>query len=373
MVNTCIPEVGIEDYAQRLLFDKAKGRVPLVGALELTFRCNNRCMHCYVNKAANDRGERRRELRFSQIRHILDAIAEEGCLWLLFTGGEPLIRGDFPDIYSYAKRKGFLITLFTNGTLIDRTVADFLAEWPPRSIEISLYGMSEAVFEGVTGVRGSYAKCMEGIELLIERNLPVTLKAMILTLNRHELDDMKAFARNLGLQFRYDSLLNLRIDGGRNPAKLRLSPRKVVQLDADDEERRMELVELSERSEKVTMNSEFLFTCGAGVNSFHIDPYGFLHICGLVRNPRYDLISGSFRDAWHTFLPEIRAQRLKGNYPCSHCNLHALCGQCPGWSQLEHGDMEKPVEYLCKIGHLRGELLERERGKRKSLYSELEE
>jgi len=184
---------------------------------------------------------------------------------------------------------------------------------------------------------------------------------------------MKAFARDSGLQFRFDPLLNLRIDGGRNPAKLRLSPREVVQLDSDDEERRTELVELWERSGNVTMNSEFLFTCGAGVNSFHIDPYGFLHMCGLVRNPGYDLINGSFRDAWHTFLPGVRDQRGKKDYPCSHCNLHVLCGQCPGWAQLEHGDMEKPVEYLCQVGHLRKELLERENGKRGALSTEIEE
>ncbi|UCD72074.1 MAG: radical SAM protein, partial [Syntrophobacterales bacterium] len=143
MVHSCIPEASIEDYAGRLRFNKAEQRVPLAGVLELTFRCNNRCMHCYVNKGADDGRERKKELSYDQMCRILDAIAEEGCLWLLLTGGEPFIRRDFVEIYTYAKRRGFLITLFTNGTLIDPEIADFLREWPPRSIEITLYGMSE--------------------------------------------------------------------------------------------------------------------------------------------------------------------------------------------------------------------------------------
>lgn len=372
MLNSCIPEASIEDYAQRLRFNKAQQRVPLVGVFEPTFRCNNRCVHCYVNKGTNDRREKRKELTYSQISRILDEMAEAGCLFLLFTGGEPFIRKDFSDIYLYAKRKGFLITLFTNGTLIDHAVADFLREWPPRSIEITLYGMSEGVYEEVTRARGSYSKCMHGIELLIERNLPLKLKAVILTLNRHQLEEMRAFAENRGLEFRFDPLVNQRIDGRGNPAKLRLPPREVVQLDLDDETRCRELVELYASFERTEKDSESLFRCGAGINSFHIDPYGLLHICGMVRHPGYDLINGSFGEAWHSFLPEVRAQRRKKDHPCADCNFHVLCGQCPGWSQLEHGDSEKPVEYLCQVGHLRAELLRRVNENKKLSHTEVE-
>jgi radical SAM protein with 4Fe4S-binding SPASM domain len=372
MLNSCIPEASIEDFAQRLRFNKANERVPLVGVFEPTFRCNNRCVHCYANKGANDRRERKRELTYSHICRILDEIAEEGCLWLLFTGGEPFVREDFLKIYTYAKRKGFLITLFTNGTLVDHAVADFLREWPPRSIEITLYGMTEGVYEEVTRARGSYAKCMQGIELLVERNLPLKLKSVVLTLNRHELNEMKAFAENLGLEFLFDPLLNLRIDGRGNPAKLRLSPREVVQLDLDDETRRMELVELYGRFGRTEKDSELLFRCGAGIHSFHIDPYGLLHICGMVRHPGYDLINGCFRDGWHRFLPGVRAQARKKDNPCADCNLDVLCGQCPGWSHLEYGDLEKPVEYLCQVGRLRAELLPWENEYKEPTHTEVE-
>ena len=371
MGNSCISEVSIHDYVGRLRFNKAKERVPLAGTLELTFRCNNRCVHCYSNKDASDRREKEKELAYSQVCTILDTVAEAGCLFLLFTGGEPFIREDFPEIYTYAKKRGFLITLFTNGTLIDPEMADFLEEWPPRSIEITLYGASEDIYERVTRVRGSYAKCIRGIELLVERNLPLKLKAMIFRLNRHELDDMKAFARDFGIEFRFDPLLNLRIDGRANPGRFRLSPRQVVQMDLDDKGRRSELMELYDRFTKADRKSEAIFTCGAGTNSFHINPHGLMHICGMVRNPGYDMINGSFREGWNIFFPAVRARRRKGDDPCRHCNLHVLCGQCPGWSQLEHGDVEEPVEYLCQVGRLRGEQLAIDAGYEKPVQTEV--
>src|SRR5439155_23363128 len=107
---------------------------------------------------------------------ILDELANTGCLWMLYTGGEIFARRDFLEIYGYAKRKGFLITLFTNGTLITARVADILAVARPFSIEITLYGRTRETYEQLTGIPGSFDKCMRGIDLLLERGLPLKLK-----------------------------------------------------------------------------------------------------------------------------------------------------------------------------------------------------
>src|SRR6185503_239215 len=104
------------------------------------------------------------ELTLDEHRRILDQMAAAGCLWLLYTGGEILARRDFLDIYTHAKRNGFLITLFTNGTMITEKVADYLAEWRPFSVEITVYGRTRATYERLTGVPGSYDKCMRGID-----------------------------------------------------------------------------------------------------------------------------------------------------------------------------------------------------------------
>ena len=129
-------------------------RIPISGSIELTQRCNNQCIHCYNNLSIGDQNARGEELTLGEYRRILDEIAAAGCLWLLLTGGEIFIRKDFLDIYTYARQKGFLITLFTNGTLIDHEVADQLAQLPPFSIEITIYGHSKQTYESITKIPG---------------------------------------------------------------------------------------------------------------------------------------------------------------------------------------------------------------------------
>ncbi len=123
-----IPELSCDEFSESLLKRIPGKRVPISGSLELTFRCNLRCQHCYVSHGHNGI-PRQQELNTSEIQRIIDEVVDAGCLWFLITGGEPLVRRDFLDIYTYAKRKGLIITLFTNGTLITPRIADYLAEW----------------------------------------------------------------------------------------------------------------------------------------------------------------------------------------------------------------------------------------------------
>jgi len=194
------------------LRQKVEGqRVPLSGVIELTRRCPLKCVHCYNNLPPENSQARSQELSFKEHCRILDEITEAGCLWLLFTGGEILLRKDFLDIYAYAKRKGFLITLFTNGILLTEEIADFLADAPPFTTEITLYGHTAETYERITQVPGSFERCMRGIRLLKERGLPLKLKTMALTLNLHEIGDMKKFAEeDLGISFKIDPIPSLR-------------------------------------------------------------------------------------------------------------------------------------------------------------------
>ena len=121
-------------------------RIPISGSIDVTQRCNNQCLHCYNNLSAGDQKASEVELTFDEYRRIIDEIVDAGCLWLLFTGGEIFLRKDFLDIYTYAKRKGLLITLFTNGTLITADIADYLAQLAPFSIEVTLYGRTKDTY-----------------------------------------------------------------------------------------------------------------------------------------------------------------------------------------------------------------------------------
>jgi radical SAM protein with 4Fe4S-binding SPASM domain len=346
---------GYGEFSERLHNQAAAQRLPLTGSIEVTERCNLQCAHCYINLPVADREAHSRELPLSEWRRILDSIVDEGCLWLLLTGGEPFIRPDFLDLYDYAKRQGLLLTLFTNGTTLTPQIADHLAEWPPFSIEITLYGRSQEVYERVTGVPSSYARCMGGIELLLERGLPLKLKSMVMTLNQHELPQMEAFARELGLDYRFDPVLNLRLDGNGKPAACRISPEEVVALDLADGQRAKAWREFCAKFWGPPPQPDLLYQCGAGHGTFHVDAGGQLSACMMARQPSFDLGRGTFHEGWHSFMPQVRAQKRTQQTACRHCELISLCGQCPGWAQMEDGDQEAQVDYLCRIAHLRAE------------------
>ena len=161
-------------------------RAPMQVSIEVTRRCPLECQHCYNNLPMGDQDARSREMTTEEHFKMLDELVEMGCFWLLYTGGEIFARKDFLEIYTYAKKKGFLITLFTNGTLINEKIADYLVEWPPFSIEITLYGRTRETYEALTQIPGSYDRCLRGIKLLRERKLPLKLKTVATSINKHE-------------------------------------------------------------------------------------------------------------------------------------------------------------------------------------------
>jgi radical SAM protein with 4Fe4S-binding SPASM domain len=351
-----IPELGVAAFSRRMHESVVRDRIPLVGSIELTNRCNLHCQHCYLDGAHNVPAGQK-ELSADEINYLFSQVVDEGTLWMLLTGGEPLLRRDFKQIYTSAKRKGLLVSLFTNGTLITERLADLLAEWRPFTIEITLYGHTQATYERVSGVSGSHTRCRAGIERLLERKLPLTLKTMLMSLNQHELWEMQAYARSLGVHFRYDALLNGGIDGSRQPIELRIAPEEVVEFDIQDAQRIEEWRSFCKRYEGHPADAQYVYACGAGVNSYHIDPYGQLSMCMLSRLPAYDLRQGSFRQGWREFLPEYRFQPAMLESECDRCELYALCGQCPGWSQLEGTPVSQPVEYLCRVARLRAQAI----------------
>ena len=288
---------------------------------------------------------------------LLDELAQLGCLWLLYTGGEIFARKDFLEIYTYAKKKGFLITLFTNGTLIGERTADYLRQWPPFAIEITLYGRTKETYEALTGIPDSYERCLRGIALLRDRGLPLKLKTVPTTVNKHEVLAMRQFAEEeLHLEFKFDSLINPRIDCSQSPLAVRLSPEEVVALDLHSSKVAAEFRKLAEEEAKhppALANIETTYSCGGGMNSFAIDPYGHMSICVLSHQETYDIRSGSVEDGWKQFLLRVRTRARKTISKCVSCRLHSLCSMCPANGELENGDPESPVEFLCEVAHLR--------------------
>jgi radical SAM protein with 4Fe4S-binding SPASM domain len=349
------------EFSRRIHHEVNALRIPVNGTIELTNRCPLVCSHCYNNLPMNDLAARRAELSTDEHRRVVDEIAELGCLWLLYSGGEIFARRDFFEIYEHAKRSGLLVTLFTNGILIDERVADRLAELPPFAIEITLYGNTRETYERLTRIPGSYDRCMRGIDLLLERKLPLALKTVAVSVNRHEVFDMKAFADGLGVEFKFDAMINPRIDCSSAPLAVRLSPEELVEMDLRDAARVDEWRRLAEDFQPIPApagETKSLYDCGGGVNSFAIDPYGNLTICVLSHFDKFNLRDGSFAEGWDFLTNNIRAKSVTRPSKCTACGLKSVCGMCPANGELENGDPEAPVDFLCHTAHLRAAAFE---------------
>lgn len=343
-----LPTIRYTEFSKLIHKEISKTNVPISGAFEVTLKCNMKCTHCYIPKKNYSK-----DLTKEEIYKIIDQFTDQGCLWILVTGGEPLLRKDFLEIYDYMKRKGLLITLFTNGTLITKKIADHLKKYPPFSIEISIYGSNAKTHERITQIPGSFEKCMDGIKLLLERGLPLKLKTMGLKSNMFEIQEIKKLAKNLGVSFRFDPLINPSIDGTHGPLKERLAPEEVIRLEKEDDTRSSEWKKLCRKYYGYS-KSDYVYTCGAGRNYFHIDPFGKLNMCVLLRIPGYDLKKGSFIEGYNTFR-KILDSRKTIPKKCFKCKIGIMCGLCPGWSVLEKGDAAKTVDYLCRVAHLRAQ------------------
>jgi len=364
-----------DSYLSKIRMDQSslwQGKAPLLHTLdvELTERCNLNCIHCYINQPADNSAVQKRELSTEAVNAALREAASLGCLMVRFSGGEPLLREDFSDIYLFSRKLGLKVRLFTNATLITPALVELFSRIPPlETIEITVYGMNKRSCEAVTRSAGSFKAAFEGIHLLRRSRIPFELKTVILPPNRHELKELEILAKSfpkmeispgltvaLDLRARRDSHLK-----NASIKQLRISPEESIQiLSRHRDDYLKELKTFC--AGFMAPPGKNLFPCGAGKGSACVDAYGELQPCMLLRHPQavYRLNGGSLKDAMTRFFPEIR--RLEASHPeylrrCARCFLKGLCEQCPAKAWMEHGAMDRPVDYLCDLAHAQARYL----------------
>jgi radical SAM protein with 4Fe4S-binding SPASM domain len=355
------------DYARRVRRDEAelwKGARPLLTwlDLELTERCNNACVHCSVNLPVADPGARRRELGTAEIGSLLESAAGLGCLTVRLTGGEPLVRDDFAEIYLMARKLGLRVMLFTNATLITPALADLFAQVPPReTIEVSVYGLERASHDAVTRAPGSFDAARRGLGLLVDRRIPFFIKSALLPANAAEKDRFERWACGLSGQSQaaWATFFDLRSrrDEGKNELIRSLRPAP------DEIRRRTAGLPAAARDELLrfiaghaAVQGDRLFGCLGAGGKGAVDAYGKFQYCLLLRHPDtvFDLETGTLRSALTAHLAAVRAKKARNpEYlgRCGRCFLKSFCLQCPAKSWAEHGTLDTPVEYLCEITH----------------------
>lgn len=333
---------------------EALPRLPLEGSIDLTYRCNNNCRHCWLRIPGNS-PEMENELSFEQIRQIVDDARKMSCRRWFISGGEPMLRPDFADIFDYITRKSVSYSLNTNGTLITPGIARLMKRKGTKMVV--LYGATAEVHDHITRTPGSFEAVMKGISYLKEAGAGFIVQLIPMQDNYHQFKDMVRLAESLSPHWRVGAawlFLSACGDPERNEEikRQRLNPRDVIKLDQPDLTYEDWIADDAQRYTHPEGDDRLFASCIEVRRDFHIDPYGQMTFCCFIKDPglRYDLRKGSFKEAWEEFIPSL-TERVRGGKEylenCGSCDLRKNCRWCPVYGYLEHRRFSAKVEYLC--------------------------
>lgn len=342
----------IDNFNRRVVAE----RIPVMGILELTRRCNLRCVHCYLGEGEDRiRGE---EMSTAQVLDVIGQITNAGCLYLTITGGDPMMHKDFAEVYRHAKECGLVVTVMCDGVLVTKRIVELFQEYPPEAVEVSLYGATAKTYETITRTTGSFDRCIRGIRRLVDGGVGVRLKTVLMSLNAHEADEMRSLADEFDLSMKMDAAIFPCLHtGDKRPMDLRVSPRQVVQIELADPRAVNSWLEYLDRPAP-EISEENLYVCGAGVTGFYIDSFGWAYPCMMTTEYRYNLLETDFQTLWSEKLGELHEKRPRAGYECTECELHRACASCPGFHQQEHGVEDVKSDYVCDTAKARWNALQ---------------
>jgi radical SAM protein with 4Fe4S-binding SPASM domain len=345
-------------------------RTPLTVSFELTHRCNFRCVHCYLGDQEEIHKHRHRELDTDTVIGLLDDMVKTGTLFLVLTGGDPMLRPDFVKIYEHAVRIGLLVTVFCNGSLLTDDIISAFVRYPPRVVEMTVYGATPKTFDAVTQKSGSFVACMEGIARLQAAKVCLRLKAMIITLNVDEFQAIRALAEDIGVQFRHDCSLHAVMPNDDNagcancgsdltdPLRFRISPEQAAEVDMENGELALKLIESVETLGSKKQLAE-LYRCGAGRMSYHVNPYGRLQPCLITHSHSVILGKEGVLAGWKALLKEFPSRAGVASFPCHNCNNRDICTGCPSAFALVTGRPEQVDTFYCQYAECRRKKIEK--------------
>lgn len=342
-----IPRISANVMRERMVERARRERIPLQADIEIIATCNFKCVHCYIAPCA----EREDVMSLDQANIIFDKLKAAGTQMVLLTGGEVFTHKQFKDIYLSAKHHGFEVFLNTNGYLIGERWADFLAEWPPAGLSISLYGMTPESYEKLTGIPKSFERVMRAIDLLLERKIGFDLKCPAMTITADELPAMQAFAKEKGVRFRTDYSMIPQEKGSHEPLNFQLSPNEVMAVEQKiDPELKSFRTYASVRVNGSTTDQ--VYKCGAGRTSMHINVHGGVSTCSTSRKVIGNLFEEPFAEVWDTLGGKVAAKYPVG-HPCATCQFSRICAGCPATVEQLTGMPTGYVQMYCKMTHQR--------------------
>lgn len=350
---------------QYLMNHASKLKIPINGSLELLPLCNMNCDMCYVRLSASEASKRGRIKTAEEWLSLGKELQEAGTVFLLLTGGEPLLHPEFKKIYMGFKSMGMILTINTNGTLIDETWAKFFAENPPRRINITLYGVNKETYRDLCHYEEGYNRTLNAIQLLRERSLDVRVGCSVTNRNKndlerffeicHELDVapiadtyMVSATRERERRFNYDSRLS-----PEEAAKYRMFV--LEKMYGKENFKTYVKQKLFEIDNILPEDEPGKVSCYAGNCSFAISWLGEMHPCVTMTSPVANVFELGFVNAWKSI--ENQTSCIRTSVRCQKCNLRTICKNCAGNALVETGDYNGTPEYLCRLAREQERLL----------------
>ena len=325
-----------------------KMNIPLSVHLDLTYRCNERCVHCYLDH--HDHGE----MTTAEIKDLLDQMAAAGVFYLTISGGEIMMRRDFFEILEHARLRTFCIKLKTNGILIRKQEADRINALGVESVQISIYSHIPEVHDAITKLPGSLEQSIEAIRRLRAHGIRVVIANVLMARNVTDYTGVRALAAELGAQFTMDPTITPMMDGDRSVLDLNVDEAALREVFRNESLVGARIEEFCAPPQGPDADQLDMLPCSAGHTACYVSPYGDVYPCVQFPLPSGNVRSTKFVDIWRDSpqLNEVRSITLRDMPTCSKCTHGGTCTRCPGLAYLE-GNMRGPSYQDCEKSYAR--------------------
>jgi radical SAM protein with 4Fe4S-binding SPASM domain len=316
--------------------------VPLFVQLDLTYRCNERCIHCYLDH--DDLGE----MTYDEIASVLRQLADAGTLFLTFSGGEVLLRADFFDILRLARSLQFCVRIKTNGVLIREKQADLLRDLGVHEVQISIYSHRPDVHDAITKLPGSFERSVDAVARLRARGLRVVIANVLMTANFGDYAGVRALAARLGVECAIDPTVTPHMSGDRSLLALGISGQELRQAFNDPELGGSDAAVCAPSTSAPDADTLDGLPCSAGHTACYVSPYGDVYPCVQFPLPTGSVRRQTFLDIWRGSpqFAEVRGIRVRDLTSCPDCAHVGSCTRCPGLAYME-GSMRGPSSLDC--------------------------
>lgn len=320
---------------------------------EVTKRCVQRCVHCYIDDFSGEG-----ELNTEEAKSVLRQLFELNCLEVTFTGGEVFMRKDFLELLRYARELHFSIVIYTEANLINEEIADQLKAISPWRVEVTLLGHDPELHDRLTQVKGSFDRSLRGIRLMLERGIKVTGKTILMKDNIESYPQIRALFDELGVHHFVDPLITPKSGGDCSVVDRRIDRDEMKSLLGDDSIAPGTIMLGTSMYSDAMNQSRDLPMCKAGLSFVHIDADGSVLACVALPVPAGNIRQQPLGEIWDNaeLFQKLRQTTMKDLDTCSDCELYVLCYRCPGLALLEDGDMYGPSKTGCQNAEIKSEL-----------------